>query len=480
MSKSIKQNFLFNILLNISKVIFPLVTAPYVSRVLEPDGLGLSNFANTYANWFAMFAALGIPFYGLREVAKIGNNVEEQTKFVSEIISISVISTMVCSIIMFLTLLFVPQLNENYIIFLVAGILLYTTPFKIDWYFSGKEDFGFITLRSLIIKTLSVILLFVFVHEKSDLLLYVALNASCLVLNEIWNFAKLYQHGIHPHFSLSGKRHLKHLLILFSSSVAVSIYSILDTLMLGFLSNYSEVGYYNCATHISKAMLPIATSLAAVVIPRLSQYMKSGNWLQITELANKSLSIVSFLCFPLAIGMACIAPTFVPLFLGEQYYGAILPLQIVVFIVVSIGLNNLTGVQILVGLGFDNLFLYSVLVGSVSNFILNIFLIPSYGASGAAFASVFAETIILFVTNWFVSKKTPIRFVNKTEHITNVLLALLFIPITCVIRYLFNNWMFVFLDIFVLSIFYIVTQYIFNNPSERIIIHFLSSKLIKH
>ena len=222
MVKSIKRNFLYNILLNISKVIFPLITAPYVSRVLEPDGVGLFNFANTYAGWFALFAALGIPYYGIREVAKIKDDIGEQVKFVSEIISISAIATFVCSILMFLTLFFIPQLNENYITFLVSGIILYMTPFKIDWFFQGKEEFGYITFRSLIIKTLSVILLFLLVREKSDLLIYVALNALAVVLNEIWNFVKLYKSGIHPYFTLSGNRHIKPLFILFSSSIAIS------------------------------------------------------------------------------------------------------------------------------------------------------------------------------------------------------------------------------------------------------------------
>ena len=147
MAKSIKRNFLYNILLNISKVIFPLITAPYVSRVLEPDGVGLFNFANTYAGWFALFAALGIPYYGIREVAKIKDDIDEQAKFISEIISISVIATCICSILMFLTLFFIPQLNENYVIFLVSGIILYMTPFKVDWFFQGKEEFGYITFR---------------------------------------------------------------------------------------------------------------------------------------------------------------------------------------------------------------------------------------------------------------------------------------------------------------------------------------------
>lgn len=477
MAKSIKRNFLYNILLNTSKVIFPLITAPYVSRVLEPNGVGLFNFANTYASWFALFAALGIPFYGIREIAKIKDDVKEQTKFISEIISISVISTLFCCFVLFLTILLIPQLNENYIIFLVSGIILYITPFKVDWFFQGKEEFGYITIRSLIIKSLSVIFLFVLVREKCDLLIYVALNAAALALNEVWNFMKLYHSGIHPYFSLSGVRHIRPLLILFSSSIAISVYTILDTLMLGFMSNYDEVGFYNCATHISKALIPIVTSLAAVALPRVAKLKEEKNWYEINLLMNKSFSIVSFLSFPLAIGVITVAPVFVPLFFGSLYYEAVLPLQIVVLIVIAVGFSNLTGIQILLGFGLDKAFLYSLLTGTVSNFILNLFLIPYFGASGAAVSSVIAELLILFVMLVFIYKKTPIRFENIKDTAVNLSLSLFFIVIGYIIRHYMSGWSFVSSVVACCFTFYLCGQYIAKTSSASMLMEIMKSKL---
>ena len=472
MAKSIKKNFLYNVLLNISKVIFPLITAPYVSRVLEPDGVGLFNFANTYAGWFALFAALGIPYYGIREVAKIRGDVDRQTRFVSEIVSISIIATVFCTVLMFLTLLFVPQLNENYIVFLVSGIILYTTPFKVDWFFQGKEFFGYITLRSLVIKTLSIVLLFLFVHEKSDLLLYVALNALCLVLNEIWNFVKLYRSGIHPYFTLSGKVHIKPLLILFSSSIAISVYTVLDTLMLGFMTDYKEVGYYNCATHISKALLPIVTSLAAVALPRISQMQQEGNWLEINKLLSKSLSIVSFLSFPIAVGIIIIAPVFVPLFFGSEFYGTIQPLQVIILTVIAIGFSNLTGIQILLGLDYDKLFLYSILTGTVSNFLLNLMLIPTSGAVGAACSSVAAEVLILIVMSILIKKVTPVEFKRRKDLAISLVLSLLFIPIGRILLMWFDGWGYVFITSIICGIFYLLGQYLLGSTIiSDIIVH---------
>lgn len=237
--KSIKFNFLYNILLQVSKVIFPLITAPYVARVLEPEGVGLFNFANTYANYFALFAALGVPLYGIREIAKVRDDIESQTKFVSEIISLLLVTTILCVAIYLGTLLLIPQLNENFLIFILSALCLYVTPFRIDWYFQGKEEFGYITMRSLVIKVVSIACLFIFVHEKSDLINYVIINAASTTINELWNYIKLYKTGVHPYLTLDFKKHLKPLLVLFSSSVAISIYTILDTLMLGFMTDYN-------------------------------------------------------------------------------------------------------------------------------------------------------------------------------------------------------------------------------------------------
>ena len=167
--KSIKRNFLYNVLLNISSVIFPLITAPYVSRVLEPDGIGIYNFANTYAGYFALVALLGIPTYGVREVSKLRDDKEGISTLVSQIMSIAAFTTIGVTIAYIASLLFVNQLTENFLIFLLAGFLVYLAPFKINWYYQGLEEFGYITFRTLVIRTASVISLFVFVRNKEDL-----------------------------------------------------------------------------------------------------------------------------------------------------------------------------------------------------------------------------------------------------------------------------------------------------------------------
>ncbi len=475
---SIKRNFAYNALLNVSRVIFPLITAPYISRVLEPDGIGLFNFANTYAGYFALFAVLGIPTYGIREVAKRHDDKEGLSKLVSELISISFIATFIVTLIYVASIFLVGQLDENRVLFLVAGFVLYFAPFRIDWFYSGLEQFKYITLRTVVIRTVSIICMFVFVRTKSDLLVYMILNVCGTICGDVWNYVKLLRSGIRPRLIFVGlKKHLSPLFILFASTIAISIYTVLDTLMLGFMTDYQQVGYYNNAMHLSKAVLTIVTSLSAVAIPQMSQYYKAKEFDKINDLANKSFLIISFIAFPAAVGIACLAPTFVPLFFGAEFSGSVVPLMILSLLIVAIGLNNLSGVQILIGIGYDKLFLYSVLCGTVSNFLLNLFLIPVWGANGASIASVFAESLILGVTIGFVYRKTSVRITQYKEIFKSLGGSILFIPAIIILNQYLNGWTLVFIFIFCGFGIYLLSQKILKNKSLNLILPIVLRKL---
>ena len=441
MAQSITQNTFYNVLLNLAAVVFPLITAPYVSRVLEPDGIGLFNFSNTYAGYFALVAMLGIPTYGVREVAKLKDDKEALSQLISQLMSIATITTLVVSIIYILTIVAIGQLSENNLIFLIAGFAIYLAPFKINWYYQGIEDFGVITKVSLVVRTLSVICLFVFVREKDDLIIYVILSILGGVLANIWNFLRMWRMEIKPRFTLQGlKQHMSPLMILFASSIAVSIFTVLDTLMIGFIKDYEETGYYTSAMHISRIILSAVTSLSLVAVPRISYYMKNRDYDNIDILVSKSFSVVSFLAFPTAIGMACIAPTFAPLFFGVKFVGSVIPMMILSFLVIIIGFNNLTGTQILIGMGYDKYFLYSMLVGTLSNFILNCILIPYMGAVGASIASIIAEVLVLLVSGIMVLRKTSIRFEIKSSIIKNLIGSLSFIPFLLFLQQSLKGW----------------------------------------
>jgi O-antigen/teichoic acid export membrane protein len=468
--KSIKKNLLYNILLNVLSVISPLITAPYVARVLEPDGVGLLNFSGTYAGYFALVASLGIPTYGVREVAKFRDDKEKLSKVVSQLMSIALITTLLVTVVFLLSIALVDQLTDNYMVFLVSGFALYLSPIKVNWFFQGIEEFGYITLRTLITSIIGLICLFVFVREKNDLIILIIIGLAGGLIADIWNFVKMWNSGIRVRFTIDGLgSHMKPLLILFASSIAISIYTILDTIMLGFISDYNEVGYYNYAVRLSKMLLMLVTSLSIVAVPRISYYMEQKEFGRINELVNKSFSFVSFLAFPVTIGLMCISSTFVPLFLGEKYVEAVVPLMILSLLIIAIGLNNLTGVQILIGMGYDKLFLYSVITGTITNFSLNCFMIPYFGAIGASVSSVLAEFLILFVTTFYVYKSTPIRINIRMDMLKSLLGSLLFVPLFLLLHFWLSGWLLVVGYAFACVFVYLLFESLLKNSSYNLL-----------
>lgn len=468
---SIKKNFAYNILLNLSNFLFPFITGPYTARVLEPDGIGLASFACNYAGYFVLFAGLGYYSYTIREVSKLRDDLKERQKFVSQIFTLLTINALVVFSVFLGSILILPKMCEHFLIFLIAGFSIISVPFNIEWYFGGMERFGFITLRNLVMRCIAIACLFIFVKSKSDLYIYMLLFVVSSIGGTIWNLTEMKKDGVVLRFVKSGiKRHYKPMSILFASSVAISVYTMVDTLMLGLISDYSEVGFYHNATSIAKTLLAVVTSLSAVAVPRVAYYAKQKNIEALNQLVSKSFCIISFLAIPSMFGLICIAPTFVPLFYGEAFRGAIVPLMIMSGVIVAIGFNNITGIQILIAMGYDSLFLKCVLVGTFSNFAMNLAMIPYLGASGAAASSVVAESLILVATIVCVKKHTPVRFRNIVPDILKALLAAsLFIPVTVGIKTVLDGWLAIFATVASCVIIYILVQKILKNSSYELL-----------
>lgn len=296
-------------------------------------------------------------------------------------------------------------------------------------------------------------------------------------------FSNIYQikkEGIKIRLTTKGiRKHFSPMLLLFSSSVAISIYTMLDSFMLGLLSTYSEVAFYRNASTLCKTLLSIVTSLSAVALPRIAFYFKKRDYNNINILASKSVNIISFLALPMAVGIACIAPVFVPLFLGDQFVPAVMPTIIMSGVIIAIGYSNLMGIQILLGMGYDKLFLYSVLIGTFSNLILNFLFIPIWGATGAAMSSVIAEFAIVFVQIFIIKRHTSVRFRKIKTDIWKSSIALLFIPIAFGLEKIVEGWWYIIILISVCSILYYVSQMLLKNSSCQLITETIAKTLIK-
>ena len=386
--------------------------------------------------------------------------------------------TILCTLIFILCVFNVPRFNENSVVFLISGVALYLMPLKVDWYFAGMGDFGYIALRSVIIKVISIFCLFGFVHDKQDLPIYVCISALSMMANEVWNFTKLLRLGLAPQIRFNRFLfHLKPIIILFSSFIATSIYTSLGTAILGFVDSYDEVAYYNLGSQMGNITVPLVTSLALVAMPRISHYIRQGNILQINELVSKSLSVTCFIAFPLSIGMCMISSTFVPLFYGDGYEGVIIPMQILSFVMISIGLNNITGIQILIGLGEDRLFLRSVLSCAAITSILYYLFILWLGAIGAAIVTLFAETFIFIVSSYYIISKTNVTLKPTQDMLKSFLGSATFIPIFLILKDFTQGWMLILTYVGLCIIVYVISQILLRNRMLIVLIKSFSSKI---
>jgi O-antigen/teichoic acid export membrane protein len=479
---SVKRNIVYNTILNILNVLFPFITTPYVSRILGVHNIGVVNFVHTYTSYFSLFALLGIPIYGMREIAKYAHDSEKRSLIFSELFLLSCISTLIFSSIYIVTIFTIPVLYQNHIFLLITGISLFLTPISIDWFFSGREKFKLITIRSLLVKIISICGLFIFVKKRQDIIPYLLLSLTASLLNSGWNFGYLLKKEVTFQFKgLRPQRHLASILVLFVSNIAISVYTMLNTLMLGFLSDYTQVGYYTSSIKMSKLILPVVTSMSPVMIARINTIKgDGGNKKQIAALLNRSFMIIMILAVPAVIGLITITSRFVPFFFGTEFIPAISSMKLLALLIVIIGISNLFGIQVLVALGHEKKFFSAVLMGTVSSFILNVLLIRRHGSLGASIASVLSEIIVTIAAILFASKVISIHIDMKSIY-QPIIAAIPIIPVSIwfdsVMRHTSG---YLFATITTSSIIYVgFMLFVFKNELMNSIVHSLVGKIIK-
>ncbi len=393
--KSIKKNAIYSSIRAVMALVFPIITFPYASRILLPEGIGKVNFANSIISYFSILAGLGIKAYATREVAKVRHNKFFLSKFSKEIFFINLFSTCISYVLFFIALFCIPKLSEYHSLLLVCSTTIIFTTIGMDWLYYGLEEFRYITIRSIFFQFISLIFLFLFVHTKEDYILYALFGIISSVGSNVYNFIyarKFINFNIKVKLEFS--QHLKPIFTFFGMSLVTSVYTMLDSTMLGFLSGDAEVGYYSAATKLNKMVLGILTAVTGVLLPRLSLYAEKKDDSSFELLVEKALSVIILLGFPCTIGLILLAKPLVLLFSGNQYLSAILPMQVISPIILIISIASLTGTQILPAVNKEKIALVSYCLGAVTNVTVNYLLIPRYGALGAAIGTVCAETVV--------------------------------------------------------------------------------------
>lgn len=396
--KSIKLNFIMNAILQISAFIFPLITFPYVSRILGPSGTGNVSFATSIVTYFALFAQLGIPTYGIRATARVRDDKELLSKTVQEIFIINAVMCVLAYFVFFVVLNLVPKMYNDKVLFIIISSTILFNSVGMDWLYKGLEKYTYITFVSIIFKFIALILMFVCVHHKNDYIIYGAISIFAASASNICNLVNIHKLiYIKPIFNYEFTKHFRPIMIFFAMSCATTIYTNLDTVMLGFMKDNVEVGYYNAAIKIKNVLLGVVTSLGTVLLPRASYYIENNMYSEFKRIAGKALNFVVLISFPLCLYFILFAKEGVLFLSGDAYTEAILPMQILMPTLIFIGLTNIMGIQMLIPLGKEKVVLYSEIAGAIVDLAINTVLIPIMASSGAAIGTLVAEMVVWIV-----------------------------------------------------------------------------------
>ena len=420
--KSLKINFIMNMLLTMSSFIFPLITFPYVSRILLPAGTGKVSFATSFVSYFTMVSQLGIPTYGIRACAKVRDDKEKLTRIAHELLFINLIMCVFSYVALGFALKYIPRLQTDKGLYIIVSFTIILNAIGMEWLYKGLEQYTYITIRSVLFKFIALIAMFLLIHEQKDYVIYGAISIFAASASNILNFI-----NVHKYIDLkwvgkySLKRHLKPIGVFFAIACAGTIYTSLDNVMLGFMTTDADVGYYNAAVKIKTILVSIVTSLGSVLLPRASYYVEHGMYDDFQKITCKALNFVFLIAMPLVIYFMLFARESIYFLSGNFYGGAIVPMIIIMPTVLFIGITNLLGIQILVPLGKERVLLISAIIGAMVDFAINIIFIPKYASAGAALGTLIAEFSVLVVQ--YYSLKKEIFTVLKTIRFLRMIIA---------------------------------------------------------
>ena len=413
--RSLAKNYFLNMGYQVLIVLLPLITAPYLARVLGAERVGEYSFAQSVISYFALFAVMGTALYGQRRIAVCYAKDENRKQVFAELVLLRLIGVAAAMGVYFACIF---PFAENRVLYLVASIEILAVAFDISWFYQGIEQFQNITLCSGLSKLLGVVGVFALVKTRADLELYVALYCGAILVGNAaqWLFLKPYLRGQGLE-RLQPWQHVRPALSLFISQFAIQAYTVLDKTMIGLITHSdAENGYYDQAQKLIRALTAVVTSIGTVMASRISILWhsdKTENKRQVQEMLLFSFRLIFALSLPLTAGTVIISSRFVPIFFGDGYAPVVGLIQILVVILPIIGCSNIIGMQLFVPSGREHLLTRSVLIGAGVNAVLNMVIIPLWGAVGAAVASAIAELAVTATQMYLARKELPLLKVAR-------------------------------------------------------------------
>ena len=460
---SIKKNFAYKSALTISTYIMNFITFPYVSRVLGVDKIGLVSFVDNAVNYFLLFATMGVAILGVREIATVKEDRDKCNRVYSNILGMNFLFTIITLIIYFAFIIFVADFNRYKELFYVGGAKILFTAFLVEWYFTGIENFRYITIRSLLIKLLYVVAVFILIRTEDDYTLYFVLTVLVVIINAIINmvyirkFVNLIKH------ELFSKKYIKQNLSLGIYSIMTSMYLTFNVMFLGFCSTNTEVGYYTTAFKLYSVILGFFTAFTNVMLPRMSSLLAEGEKERFQNLIDKSFEAMCTFSIPLILCSIIMAPQIVYILSGPGYEGAITPMRIIMPAVLFVGIAQVFALQILLPMKKDKVLFTASILGAFVSLLINIFAVPSMQSIGSAIVLVSAEIVVTLVymvyTLWNKLAKFSIQAISK-----NIFYSLPSVLICYLCRYyIINSFFSVGLAICLSTLFWLGMNIVFKT-----------------
>lgn len=404
---SVKKNFIYNFLYQILIMILPLITTPYISRVIGPDGVGIQSYTYSIVSYFVLFAMLGINNHGNRSIAASRKDKEELNKTFTSIYLVQSIMSIIMILLYLLYIIFI--VKENKLIFIIQSIYIISALLDINWVFFGIEQFKLTVIRNTIIKLISVLSIFIFVKDSDDLYLYSLILALGILISQVvlWSYLNRYISFIKVRKN-DILTQIKPIVVLFIPAIAISIYKVMDKIMLGSISNMTQVGFFENSEKIINIPLSVITALGTVMLPRMSSLYADGDEKEANKYIGLSLEFVMFVSFGAMFGIIGISPILIPIFLGNKFIECVKIVSIISVTIIFLAWANVIRTQYLIPKKKDRIYIVSTIIGAIINFIINSLLIGRYGAIGAAIGTIFAEASVCICQTMMIKNELDV------------------------------------------------------------------------
>lgn len=402
---SLRENYSFNFVVSILNIVYPLVILAYASRVVGPDSLGRYFFALSLSTFFLLLAGMGIPIYGARAVARVRDDPLKLKTVFSELFLLNAVFSVFSFLVFACIVAWIPVMRQQAALLAVSGSIVFLNILSSDYLFMGLENFRNIALRNFAARIVGIIAMFMFVKGPADLIWVASIPVLVAFVSNTSGLASaLSQVGMRIK-GLDLRRHFRPLVFISGILAATAIYTNLDSILLGLLTDDREVGFYNSGIRISRVGTAIVTSLGMVLIPRLTHYLNTGMNREFSQLSRKSMDLTFFLGFPAMIFLCLGASQIVEIAFGPEFKEAAIILRVTSPLILITGITYCLGLQILFPNGEEKLLFLAALAAAAVNMAMNLILIPGHGAVGAAWAMLATESAILLIQASFAWKR---------------------------------------------------------------------------